>query len=330
MKRAAAFALALCACGGDDGDAPAVDAAGLDAATCGTATPWATAPDVPLGSVQETAAVAVGDKLYVLGGFNGALGVLDSVAVFDPATCAWSSGPALPRPLHHINAAVVDDTIYIVGALEGLDFRATGDAWAWRPGVDATWSARAAMPAGTQRGSAVTAALDGAIYVAGGLRSGAVAELSRYTPATDQWDALAPLPAPRDHACGGAIGGALVVAGGRQASIGSTSPAVYAFTPGGGWIERAPMPTGRGGTACGVIGDELVVVGGEGNPALPSGVFAEAEAYDHVANTWRALAPMPTPRHGMGAAVIGGRLYIPGGATQDGFGAVATHEVLTP
>lgn len=329
MRRAAALVLALAGCGGDDSGS-AIDAAALDAAACTTTAPWATAPDVPLGAVQETAAVSVGGSLYVLGGFNGALGVLDTVAVFDPAACAWSTGPALPRPLHHINAAVVDDTIYIVGAMEGLEFRATGDAWAWRPGVDATWSTRAAMPAGTQRGAAVTAVVDGAIYVAGGLRGGAVAEVSRYTPATDQWDAMPPLPAPRDHACGGALDGAVIVAGGRQASIASTSPAVYAYTAAGGWTSRAPMLTARGGTACGVVGDELVVVGGEGNPALPSGVFAEVEAYDGSDDTWRALPSMPTPRHGMGAAAIGGRLYVPGGATQDGFGAVATREVLTP
>jgi hypothetical protein len=39
---------------------------------------------------------------------------------------------------------------------------------------------------------------------------------------------------------------------------------------------------------------------------------------------------MSHPRHGMGAAVIGGALYVPGGADQDSFGAVATHDVFTP
>ena len=55
-----------------------------------------------------------------------------------------------------------------------------------------------------------------------------------------------------------------------------------------------------------------------------------AELYDATANTWTTLAPMPSPRHGMGAAVVGGRMYIPGGANMEGFGAVATHDILTP
>jgi hypothetical protein len=39
---------------------------------------------------------------------------------------------------------------------------------------------------------------------------------------------------------------------------------------------------------------------------------------------------MITPRHGTGAAGVGGVLYVPGGATQQAFGAVATHESYTP
>ena len=35
---------------------------------------------------------------------------------------------------------------------------------------------------------------------------------------------------------------------------------------------------------------------------------------------------MRTGRHGIGAAVVGNRLYVPGGATHEGFGAVAVNE----
>ena len=35
---------------------------------------------------------------------------------------------------------------------------------------------------------------------------------------------------------------------------------------------------------------------------------------------------MPTPRHGIGAAVIGDRIYLPGGANVQGLATVATHE----
>ncbi|HLL24542.1 MAG TPA: kelch repeat-containing protein [Kofleriaceae bacterium] len=317
----------LAACG--DSQRPAIPDATVDAASaCEHRPGWSAAP--PLAApTQETAVVAAAGKVYVLGGFlDGA--VTDAVQVFDPATCTWSAGPKLPKPVHHANAAVVDDTIYVLGALESPTFTAIGDTWAWSPASDATWTMKTPMPTGTQRGSSVTGVIDGKIYVAGGLRSGAVVDVSMFDPTANTWTPQQMLPMPRDHACGAAIAGKLYVAGGRQTNITSTSATVFEFAPGAGWTERAAMPTGRGGTACGVVASRLVVVGGEGNLAAPSGVFSEVEAYDAATNTWASLAPMPNPRHGMGAAVIEGRLYVPGGADRQAFGAVTTHDVLVP
>lgn len=317
--------LASCGGGGDD----AADAAAGADAPGGSA--WSSAPPTD-GAIQETAAVAVDGRIYVIGGFDASVQVVSTVRVFDTATETWSTAPDLPEPVHHANAAVVDGTIYVVGALQGLAFTAIGDVWSWNPATDVnSWAAHTPMPTGTQRGSSIVGVIDGRIHVAGGLRGGAVADVSAYDPLGDSWDTSLPaLPAARDHGCGGVVGGVLYVTGGREGQIESTSGAVYAYTPGGAWEQRAPMPTGRGGTACGVIDDRIIVVGGEGNPEIATGVFPQAEAYDPAADAWASLEPMPTPRHGMAAAAWAGKLYVPGGATEQGFGAVDTHEVLTP
>jgi N-acetylneuraminic acid mutarotase len=319
------IAIVICAaCGGSS--SPSIDA--TPDVTPGAA--WESAPPLPLGPTQETAVVATGGKIYVLGGFNGSGAVVAAVQVYDPIAKTWSMGPALPKAVHHANAVAHDGTIYVLGAMETINFTAIPDVWAWNPATETTWTPKTPMPAGTQRGSAVAGAIDGKIYVAGGLRAGAVTEVSIFDPVANAWAAGPALPLSRDHGCGGVVGGKLYLLGGRQANITSQSPIVYELTPGVGWAERMPMPTARGGTACGVVGDRIVVVGGEGNSAVPSGVFPEAEVYNATTNTWATLEPMPTPRHGMGAAVVGGRMYIPGGANKQGFGAVATHEVLTP
>lgn len=320
--------------GGSGDDDPSADAA-IDGEPPGcpapTGEPWQAAPAVGGGPIQETAAVAVDGKVYVIGGFNGQAGVVDTVRVYDTATCAWSDGPELPEAVHHANVAAVDGTIYVLGFLTGLNFAARGDVWAWTPSTDAGWSTRAAMPAGTQRGSSIVGVIDGVVYLAGGLRGGAVADVSAYDPALDAWDDAPPdLPEPRDHGCGGVVAGTLYVTGGREGAIESTSPAVYAYAPGGAWASREGMPTGRGGTACGVVGDRIIVAGGEGNPDDDSGVYPQVEAYDPALDEWMTLPPMPTPRHGMAAAAWGDALYVPGGATVQAFGAVDTHEVLTP
>lgn len=317
---------------GDGSSSPAVDAApdGVQT-TCETTVPWAAAPPLPLGPTQETAVVAVGPKIYVLGGFNATGAIVRSVQIFDTVGCTWSMGPDLPKPVHHANAAVAGGTIYVLGSLETTNFTAIGEVWAWNPTTDATWSPKAPMPAGTQRGSSVVGTIDGKIVVAGGFRGGAVGDVQIFDPAANAWTEGQPaVPMSRDHACGGVVNDKLYILGGRQGAITSQSTIVYEFTPGAGWTERMGMPTARGGTACGVVGNRIVAVGGEGNMAVASGVFPQVEAYDATGNTWATLAPMPTPRHGMGAAVVGNRVYVPGGADHQGFGAVATFEILTP
>jgi N-acetylneuraminic acid mutarotase len=322
--------LAICGCG--DNFPATIDAAtdgGADAVTtCAPSPGWTPAPALARGPTQETATVAVAGKVYVLGGFDENLGILSTVQVFDAATCEWSMGPALPRPVHHANATTVGTTIWLTGAAETLNFTPVGHVWSWDPTTAATaWTEHAPMPAGTERGSAAIAAIGSTIYVAGGLRSASIALAHSLDTTTLTWTALPALPAVRDHGCGAVVAGKLYVIGGR-ASANTTS--VEELTPGGTWVAKAPMPTGRSGIACGVIGDRIIAVGGEGNAATATGVFAEAEAYRPSTDTWESLAPMPSPRHGMGAAVVGGSLYIPGGADRGGFAAVATHDVLTP
>lgn len=313
------------------GDAATDGVGGDGAPTCAPGTGWTPAPALAHGPTQETAVVAVAGRLYVLGGFDASLGVVAAVQVFDPATCAWSEGPALPRAVHHANATVIGTTIWITGAMEGLTFDSVGHVWSWDTAAATAWTEHAAMPAGTPRGASIAGAIGATIYIAGGLRDGAVAEVSALDTATGTWSTAVPaLPAIRDHGCGAVVGDTLYVIGGRAGAINALTGSVEAYTPGGTWVTRAAMPTPRGGAACGVIGERILVVGGEGNPATATGVFAEVEAYTPSTDTWETLTSMVSPRHGMGAAVIGGRLYVPGGADAQGFAAVATHEVFTP
>jgi N-acetylneuraminic acid mutarotase len=174
--------------------------------------------------------------------------------------------------------------------------------------------------------------IDGKIYVAGGFRAAAASDLlDVYDPVADSWTPLPSLPAMRDHACGAAIDGALIFAGGRTVQTNTPRPDVWSYSPTASeWTARAPMPTGRGGMGCGAIGGKLYTAGGEGNGAVTSGVFPNVETFDAAANTWAELAPMANPKHGVGGAVWDGALYLCGGASQEGFGAIATTDVLRP
>ena len=70
----------------------------------------------------------------------------------------------------------------------------------------------------------------------------------------------------------------------------------------------------------------MLVFGGE----APFRIFNATEMYEPAGNRWIAMEPMPTPRHGIGAVVIGGRVFVPGGGREPGFAATQANEAYTP
>ena len=301
----------------------------LQVATSIGAPGWKPLAPLAAGPRQETAVVALGGRIYVLGGFDRQNRIVDIVEVYDPTRDRWESRKPLPMPLHHANAAVVSNKLYVVGALTGMDFRAVGVAFEYDVKAD-TWTPKAAMPPGTERGAAAVMVLGTRIYVAGGLRGASVGDFSAYDTATDRWESLPPMPGPRDHLIGGVVKGILFAVGGRGPAMGLTGR-VDAFDPNAKtWSMRKAMPTARAGCAAGVIGDRIIVAGGEGDRGRPDGVFVEVEAYDAGADAWKSLPPMLTPRHGTGGVALGGKLYVPGGATREGFGATDVNEAFDP
>lgn len=291
-------------------------------------TPWTVSTPMP-APVQETAVVAVDGRVWVLGGFEGRSGETSAVRIYDPAADSWTNGPDLPMRAHHLGAGVVDGDIYVLGGLTDLGFTATGAAWKLDNEASA-WTDIAPMPTGTERGAGIVAAVDGILYVVGGLRGGmAVPDVSAYDPVGDTWDAqLSPLPEARDHLVGATVGGSIYAVGGRAASIAAISGRVDRYDPvNDAWQPAASMVTPRAGAAAAVVQGRILVAGGEGS-GDGNGVFAEVESYDPDTDTWESLAAMRTPRHGTGAAGIGSTFIVPGGADVQGFGAVDTVEML--
>jgi N-acetylneuraminic acid mutarotase len=267
-------------------------------------------------------------EIVVVGGFEGTPRPLDSVAAYDPASNRWRALPSLPQALHHPNVAVVDGRLYVTGALTDDSFTATGVVLVFDPATG-DWVFRRPMPAGSERGGGAVAVIGGRIHLAGGLRGNvATADFSAYDPVADRWDALPPLAQARDHLVAVASAGRFMALGGRSGT--ALRGSVEIFDPAtGAWTLGAPMPTARGGCMGDAVGGLVVVVGGEGNAAAASGVFAQAEAFDPATNRWATLPAMPTPRHGSAAVAIGRTLYVPGGASADGFAASDVFEALT-
>ena len=89
----------------------------------------------------------------------------------------------------------------------------------------------------------------------------------------------------------------------------------------------APAAVSAGaGIAASVLGGRIVVVGGE----APTGTFNQVEAYDPKSDAWSAYARMPTARHGLGSAVVGGRMFVISGGPTPGASASTANEIFAP
>lgn len=177
-----------------------------------------------------------------------------------------------------------------------------------RPG---TWDSVAAMP--SERQEVAVAALDGTVYVLGGLGDGAapVAAVEAYDPARNTWAPRAPLPVPLHHPAAAVAGGRLYVVGGYTGGRVSWTPhaGLYEYDPAAdAWTARAPMPTPRGALAAAAIGGRLHAVGGAADSAL-----ATHEVYDPATARWRAALPMTVARDHLAAVALDGRLWAIGG-----------------
>ncbi len=262
---------------------------------------------------QEMAVAALDGRIYAVGGLAGRA---NANTIYDPVRDRWSLGADFPITTDHGWAVSVAGRLYVGGG-------STNRVFSYDPAAD-RWT-EIASSAFVHGGTPAAAVIGGKIYIAGGTGGGMIGnELEVYDPAANRWTTLASMTCARNHTAGGAIGGKLHVAGGRPGS----QDCLEVYDPATNvWTRKAPMPTGRSGVAGAVVGDCLYVFGGEGNAGDPAGIFHQVEAYEASSERWIALAPMQTARHGISAAVIGNAVYLPGGATNQGFGVTATNDV---
>ena len=278
---------------------------------------WTMGAAMPLPR-SEHAVAELDGKVWVLGGYPPGRLPSNLVQVYDPATGRWSLGPPLPQPIHHIHAAAVGGKLYVIGG--EIDGASTGrpevfvaNTWVHDPAVGG-WVARAPMP--TARSGGGKAVIDGKIYVAGGRPPGGSA-FEVYDPATDTWERLPDLPTQRNHLAMVALNGKIIVAGGRTGpgAMAERVDVVEIYDPATRrWTRGAPLPAPRGGITGAAHAGCMFVFGGEGERTHVLGLTPNTYAYDPRADRWTTLPDLPIAVHGLkGTAVIGGRIFLPGG-----------------
>ena len=276
---------------------------------------WQTLAPMPTAR-QELASAVLNGKIYAIGGYDSSGTPTNIVEVYDPATNTWSSAHPIPRALHHNSAAVAAGKLYSFGGPSTQVF--VYDE------LNDSWSAVASMLF-FQVLSPAVGVFNDKIYVAGGVSGGRgntkqnLVEV--YDPVANTWTALQRMRVGRNH-CGGAfIDGKFYVVGGRRRVLALDANEVYDPQT-NTWMPQAPLPTPRAGIGVAAVNGELFVFGGETFDPNGGGgeVHGEVEVFNPATNAWQSLSPMPTPRHGIWASVIGNQIFLPGGGTVSGFG----------
>lgn len=80
------------------------------------------------------------------------------------------------------------------------------------------------------------------------------------------------------------------------------------------WRDLAQMPGPSGRFAQAEVGGLIYVIGG----STPDGVTDAVRVYDVSRDVWDHRSPKPTAAANIGAAVVDGRIFVPGGLGQDG------------
>jgi N-acetylneuraminic acid mutarotase len=320
---------------------------------------WTSLKPIPQGE-EEVYGTAADGKLYVLGG----LGIFPGwepkqmLWSFDPGSNEWTRLPNIPEGIHHPGFAAIGDKLYSVGGFT-IARPATGlPAWVpsksvWIYDINAKgWSKGPDLP--TARGALTATAHENKIYAIGGAKNPTYStpELRPTVPvenmatnevfdiATGTWSPAAPMLTARNHHGASLIDGKIYVVGGR---IGSTfiiglsnnvsTNEVYDIGK-NTWAAVLGMPTPRSGVGTAVLNGRMHVLGGEAYLNDLVGTYRTHEAFDPKTNAWQRLAPMPTPRHGLAVAEIGGKMYAVSGSNVAGGGGphegVNVNEVYDP
>lgn len=202
------------------------------------------------------AAIVYRGRMHVIGGCSKDRQALKSVEIYNEATQRWELQPALAFAREGAAAAVVNDTLYVMGGFDGTSYLKSieylrHEASSWRLSWWTLSAPRAWLSAVTLRDS---------IFTAGGLLFGPVGILERYH-VSDGNQSRAPMLTPRGRMAATNFAEKLWTLGGSEQQGASAVVEVYDYAR-NHWEPGPPLPSERElGVALAVF-DHIFIIGG--------------------------------------------------------------------
>ncbi|KAA6439264.1 hypothetical protein FEM33_13390 [Dyadobacter flavalbus] len=182
-------------------------------------------PDLPI-RIAAGQLEYLNGKLYHIGGTNAArtqdLGNNYELDLNNLAA-GWKTRAPLPNPRQHAGSAVFEGKIYYIGGQRGHDSQlvTSKDVHRYDPASD-TWTKMANLPAPGNNGlghiSSSVVIAGNRIIVFGGeaVQHASTNMVSAYSPATNSWTSLSPLPQARFSGVAALLNGVLYYTGGSK------------------------------------------------------------------------------------------------------------------
>ena len=276
---------------------------------------------------MEAGSVRVGNKLYVIGGYQTLTRMCQKMQIFDIDAGTWTYGPELPSgfPLSHGGIASDGRFLFVVSGQPGPACEpATDRAWALDM-LKMIWVPMAPLP--VARYTPVLEYVDGNLHLISGaiedretisndhfimrLRGKADEDPSELPTLEDQvWLKGPPVPRGGDHAGSLVLDGRIYVIGGEHGHAAMTMDAskccgtywvhnyLYCYDPRAEtWERLADLPFGTSHieSQIVVVDGRIIVLGGTGD----GDVFVDkVQEYDPARNRWRQIRRLPMPRKG--------------------------------
>lgn len=200
--------------------------------------------------------VAVGNKIYAIGGYDKDSSEVDTVEVYDTVTDTWETKVSMPTPRSGLSVVTLNNKIYAIGGRNGKGYLTTVEEYdiatdTWRSVADIT----------TARSSFGAVTLNGKIYVIGGynVKDSKIGTIEEYDPQRNQWIEKGQVTARHGLGAISAQGKIFIISGYETQCVEEYDPITNSY------VQLSSIPEyPRYGFHLGEIDNKFYVIGGYG------------------------------------------------------------------
>lgn len=219
---------------------------------------WESVADMPAPR-HHSMSVAVGGRVYVLGGFSDGFNPTATAWTFDPQTDGWTDIAGLPIAVGAGAAVEVDGLIYLVGGVPNGT-----SLYVYDPATD-VWETLAPMTQPREHTTVV--AFEGDLWAIGGRwQEDMLTSVEVFDPESGSWSAGPDMNEARSGFGATVVGDSIFVAGGEvfdqsDGFVATALDSVERFD-GDVWALEEPLPRRLHGVPLATVGDTIYVLSG--------------------------------------------------------------------